>query len=95
MCKMKMTLPQFQKEPFLPIPNHFQSQTQGSFCDVGNCQTHVGADGRVLPVALALLKHFCSLTFNSRLDFFDRNCNGVISTRIKSQFIQFDYFHHQ
>ena len=41
--KMNLTLPQFQKEPFLPIPNN-ASQTQGSFCDVGNSQTHVGTD---------------------------------------------------
>ena len=66
--KMKMTLPQFQKEPFLPIPNHFQSQTQGSFCDVGNSQTHVGTDGRALPVALGLFQPFST----SRLDFLDR-----------------------
>ena len=55
---MKMTLLQFQKEPFLPIPNNLLSQTQGSFCNVSNCQTHVGSDGRALPVAHGLLKHF-------------------------------------
>ena len=54
--KMNLTLPQFQKESFLPTPNHVQSQTQGSFCDVGNSQTHVGTDGRALPVALGLFQ---------------------------------------
>ena len=47
-----MTLPPFQKEPFLLIPNNVQSQTQGSLCNVSNCQTYVGADGRALPVVL-------------------------------------------
>ena len=37
-----------------------QSQTQGSFCDVGNSQDHVGADERALPVALDLMTHFFS-----------------------------------
>ena len=57
---MNLILPQFQKEPFLPIPNNLLSQTQGSFCDVGNSQDHVGADERALPVALDLMTHFFS-----------------------------------
>ena len=60
-----MTLLQFQKEPFLPIPNNFLSQTQGSFCNVSNCQTHVGSDGRALSVAHGLLKHFAQPFFSS------------------------------
>ena len=61
--KMKVTLLQFQKEPFLPIPNNSLSQTQGSFCNVSNRQTHVGSDGRALPVAHGLLKHFAQPFF--------------------------------
>ena len=70
---MKMTLLQFQKEPFLPIPNNFLSQTQGSFCNVSNCQTHVGSDGRALPVAHGLLKHFAQPFLISRLDLQGQN----------------------
>ena len=71
--KMKMTLPPFQKEPFLPIPNNFLSQTQGSFCNVSNCQTHIGSDERALPVPHGLLKHFAQPFFISRLDFQGQN----------------------
>ena len=63
-----MTLLQFQKEPFLPIPNNFLSQTQGSFCNVSNCQTHVGSDRRALPVAHGLLKHFAEPFSTLKLD---------------------------
>ena len=66
---MKMTLPQFQKEPFLPTPKNFQSQTQGSLCDFSNCQNHVGAAGRALPISLGLLKHFLACILITILAF--------------------------
>ena len=47
-----------EREPFLPTLIVFQSQTQGSLCNVSNSQTYVGADGRALPVVLGLLYHF-------------------------------------
>ena len=62
--KMKMTLLQFQKEPFLPIPNNSLSQTQGSFCNVSNRQTHVGSDGRALPVAHWLVETLYTAFFS-------------------------------
>ena len=71
--KKNMTLLQFQKEPFLLIPTIFQSQTQGSFCNVSNCQTHIGSDERALPVPHGLLKHFAQPFFISRLDFQGQN----------------------
>ena len=51
----------------------FLSQTQGSVCNVSNCQTHVGSDGRALPVAHGLLKHFAQPFFISRLDLQGQN----------------------
>ena len=43
-----------EKEPFLPNLTVFQSQTQGSLCNVSKSQTHVGSDRRGLPVNLCL-----------------------------------------
>ena len=43
-----------EKEPFLPNLIVFQSQTQGSLCNVSKSQTHVGSDRRGLPVNLCL-----------------------------------------
>ena len=43
-----------EKEPFLPTLIVFQSQTQGSLCNVSKSQTHVGSDRRGLPVNLCL-----------------------------------------
>ena len=45
-----------EKEPFLPTLIVFQSQTQGSLCNVSKSQTHVGSDRRGLPVNLCLKK---------------------------------------
>ena len=45
-----------EKEPFLPNLIVFQSQTQGSLCNVSKSQTHVGSDRRGLPVNLCLKK---------------------------------------
>ena len=68
-----MTLLQFQKEPFLLIPTIFQSQTQGQFCNVSNCQTHIGSDERALPVPHGLLKHFAQPFITSRPDLQSQN----------------------
>ena len=45
-----------EKEPFLPNLIVFQSQTQGSLCNVSKSQTHIGSDRRGLPVNLCLKK---------------------------------------
>ena len=45
-----------EREPFLPTLIVFQSQTQGSLCNVSKSQTHVGSDRRGLPVNLCLKK---------------------------------------
>ena len=71
--KKNMTLLQFQKEPFLLIPTIFQSQTQGQFCNVSNCQTHIGSDERALPIPHGLLKHFAQPFITSRLDLQSQN----------------------
>ena len=45
-----------EREPLLPTLIVFQSQTQGSLCNVSKSQTHVGSDRRGLPVNLCLKK---------------------------------------
>ena len=77
--KKNMTLLQFQKEPFLPIPNNFLSQTQGSFCNVSNSQTHFGSVGRALPVAHGLLKHFAQPFYTSRFDLQRKTINCLLT----------------
>ena len=65
-----------------------QSQTQGSFCDVGNSQDHVGADERALPVALDLMTHFFSFFQLPDLISLTGNCNDVLNTPLIPLYIQ-------
>ena len=84
---MKMTLPQFQKEPFLPTPKIFQSQTQGSLCDFSICQNHVGAAGRALPISLGLLKQFLAFILITILAFREGPRSGTIEMKFPCTYL--------
>ena len=47
-----MLIALISKRAFPAYLTRMQSQTQGSVCDLGNCQPQVGANGKTLLVAL-------------------------------------------